>query len=41
MNEFKEKLTELLSQIKEKAHTVTETIKEKGKDGAEIGRAHV
>ena len=24
MNEFKEKLTELLSQIKEKAHTVTE-----------------
>lgn len=40
MNEFKEKLTELLSQIKEKAHTVTETIKEKGKDGADWVKTH-
>ena len=40
MNEFKEKLTELLSQIKEKAHTVTETIKEKAGDGADWVKTH-
>mgnify|MGYP002801420288 CR=1 FL=1 len=40
MNEFKEKLTELLSQIKEKAHTVTETIKEKTGDGADWVKTH-
>lgn len=40
MNEFKEKLTELLSQIKEEAHTVTEMIKEKGKDGADWVKTH-
>lgn len=37
MNEFKEKLTELLSQIKEKAHTVTETIKEKAGGWRRLG----
>lgn len=40
MNEFKEKLTELLSQIKEKAHTVTETIKEKAGNGADWVKTH-
>lgn len=40
MNEFKEKLTELLSQIKEKAHTVAETIKEKAGDGADWVKTH-
>lgn len=40
MNEFKEKLTELLSQIKEKAHTVTEMIKEKAGDGADWVKTH-
>lgn len=40
MKEFKEKLTELLSQIKEKAHTVTETIKEKAGDGADWVKTH-
>ena len=40
MNEFKEKLTELLSQIKEKAHTVTEMIKEKAGDSADWVKTH-
>lgn len=40
MNEFKEKLTELLSQIKEKAHTVAEMIKEKAGDGADWVKTH-
>lgn len=40
MNEFKEKLTELLSQIKEKAHTVTETIKEKAGNSADWVKTH-
>lgn len=40
MNEFKEKLTELLSQIKEKAHTVAEMIKEKAGNSADWVKTH-